>query len=452
MAESDTIAAIATPAGKGGVSIIRISGNDSPRIAGRIAGTLPATRLAGLRRFSDAAGDVLDEGLVLSFEAPASYTGEDVVELHCHGGPVVTAALLDAALAHGARRAEPGEFTRRAFVNGRLDLAQAQAVADLINATSQRAARAARRSLEGAFSVAVHGLVERLTELRLYVEAAIDFPEEEIDFLSDERLAARIRDVADRFDELSVQATTGRRLTDGVVVVIAGRPNAGKSSLLNALAGADCAIVTPEPGTTRDLNRETLSIDGVEFSFIDTAGLRESGEAIEEEGMRRAREALARADFALLVLDAAADDPEASASWRELEAELPPDLAFVRIANKADLTGRAIGRQATTAGELLSLSALDGSGIDTLRQYLLESAGVTGPADGDFTARARHLEAIAAAREQFSEGCEVLASSRAGELMAEHLRLAQMELGKITGEVTSDDLLGQIFGAFCIGK
>ncbi len=444
----DTIAAVATPPGRGGVGIVRVSGPGVRAIIEALIGGLPPPREARFRRFRDARGEVIDEGLVLFFPAPRSFTGEDVLELHGHGGPVVMDMLLERVLELGARPARPGEFSERAFLNGRLDLAQAEAVADLIDSGSRAAARAALRSLEGEFSQAIEALSERLIELRMYVEAAIDFPEEEIDFLSDEAVEARIVELTAAFERLQAAARQGSLLREGLHLVIVGAPNAGKSSLLNRLAGREAAIVTDIPGTTRDLLREAIDLDGLPVHLVDTAGLRTTEDPVEREGVRRARAELERADCALLVIDDTDRDPGREQALRD---SLPQELTVLRVYNKIDRTGREPG---PVPGEpdALAVSALTGAGIEALRSRLRERVGYPGETEGIFLARRRHLDALRRARDHFDAGVAALRAHRAGELLAEELRLAHQALGEITGEFTSEDLLGRIFSSFCIGK
>ncbi len=444
----DTIAAIATPPGRGGVGILRVSGSAAGAIAAAVLGRLPTPRRALFARFRSAAGEPIDEGIALYFKAPASFTGEDVLELQGHGGPVVMAMLLERVVELGARLAAPGEFSRRAYLNDRLDLAQAEAVADLIDSQTRAAARSAMRSLSGAFSEQVHALVDALTELRLYVEAAIDFPEEEIDFLGDGRVAGELAGLLERIERLLAKARTGRLLRDGMTLVIAGLPNAGKSSLMNALTGQESAIVTHIPGTTRDVLREQIEIDGLPLHIIDTAGLREAGDAVEREGVRRAREQIARADHALWVFDDQTDPRAAGLA----QADLPTGLPLTRIRNKADLTDRPPGLHELQGTPEISLSAKTGAGVDVLRHYLKGLVSYEGAGEGDFSARRRHLEAIGRAREALVSGQRALRDGQAGELLAEDLRQAQHALSEITGAVSADDLLGEIFGRFCIGK
>jgi tRNA modification GTPase len=444
--DQDTIVAVATPAGRGGVAVVRMSGRDARRLAGSVVKTLPEARRAGLRLIRDGCGRRLDRGLVIVFPAPRSFTGEDVVEFHVHGSPVVVSTLVRSLVEFGAREAGPGEFSRRAFLNGRLDLAQAEAVADLIQSTSEQAARAAMRSLEGAFSDAVHALVEALTDLRVRIEAAMDFPEEEVDFLSDPELEARLSGILEAFAEVRDRARQGRLLGDGMTVVIAGVPNAGKSSLLNRLAGYDAAIVTDVPGTTRDVLREDIDIEGMPLHVIDTAGLREEADAVESEGIRRAQAAMEKADRLLIVVDATTGrmpPPET----------VPPGVPVTIVRNKLDLTAEPAGLAEDGQGRaLVRVSALTGAGLAALRDHLKACVGYTGEAGGAFSARRRHLDALTRAQRHATAALEQLAEFRAGELAAEELRLSQEALGEITGEVTSEDLLGRIFASFCIGK
>jgi len=450
MTRTETIVAAATPPGRGGVGIVRLSGPKVPEIAAVILGELPAPRHATFARFLDARQEPIDAGLALFFPAPASYTGEHVLELHGHGGPLVLEALVSRALELGARRAHAGEFTQRAFLNDKLDLAQAEAIADLIDAGSREAVRAAMRSLQGEFSAMVRGLTEAVIELRTHVEAAIDFPEEEIDFLADRKLAERFEAVREHLDGVLESARQGRLLREGMTVVIAGRPNAGKSSLLNRLAGYDAAIVTPIPGTTRDVVRERIAIDGMPLHVLDTAGLRHAGDAVEEEGMRRARAEIERADRLLFVIDAVAD-PAADA-YREERARLPEDVAVTLVLNKCDLATGLPLADTVDGPPRLYVSALTGAGLEELRSHLKGCMGFQTVEGGAISARLRHLESLARAREHTEEAARQLTERRAGELVAEALRAAQTALDEITGEFTTDDLLGRIFSSFCIGK
>ncbi|MES1945521.1 tRNA modification GTPase trmE [Salinisphaera sp. PC39] len=441
----DTIAAIATPPGRGGIGVVRISGPGAAGIATAIVGAPPAPRTAGLRTFRDSAGNPIDRGIVLFFPGPHSYTGEDVLELQGHGGPAVLDAVLQAALAAGARPARPGEFTERAFLNDRLDLAQAEAVADLIEADTDAAASAALRSLEGAFSARVHALADSLTELRVYVEAAIDFSDEDIDFLSEGGVLERLDGVREALSALRREAGRGAALREGLRVAIAGAPNVGKSSLLNRLAGRDTAIVTAIAGTTRDVLREAISLDGLPLHVADTAGLRETGDPVEVEGVRRARAEITDADRILLVVD---DRIGPTAEDRRLLNDLAAERVIL-IRNKCDLSGASPGRD--DSGDL-RLSATTGAGFETLVERLKDCAGYRSAEAGGFSARRRHLDALDRAGAALDSGRERLVAEQAGELLAEELRLAQEALGTITGTVSSDDLLGEIFASFCIGK
>jgi tRNA modification GTPase len=449
MARADTIVAAATPPGRGGIGIVRISGPKAPELGAVIAGELPQPRRATFTRFLDANKQPIDAGFVLFFPAPHSYTGEHVVELHGHGGSIVIDALVARALELGARAALPGEFTQRAFLNDKLDLAQAEAIADLIDAGSREAARAAMRSLQGEFSAMVQGLTEAVVELRTYVEAAIDFPEEEIDFLADSELARRLDAVRDHFGAVEQSARQGRLLRDGMTVVIAGRPNSGKSSLLNRLAGYDAAIVTPVPGTTRDVLRERIQIDGMPLHVLDTAGLREAGDLVEAEGIRRAQAEMMRADRVLFVVDTVAD-PGATAF--EEERRRLPQVPVTLVLNKCDLAAGVPLADTLSGPPRIALSALTGQGIDTLRSHLKSCMGYHTLDAGTVSARRRHLDALARSRAHVDTAARVLTERRAGEIVAQELRDAQQSLGEITGELTSDDLLGRIFSSFCVGK
>ena len=437
-----TIVAAATPPGAGGVGIVRVSGKQTERIARVMLGSLPEPRTASYRHFKDANGKQLDTGIALYFPAPASFTGESVLELHGHGGPVVMSLLIDAAVSLGARLAQPGEFAKRAFLNDKLDLAQAEAIADLISSGTAQAARAALHTLSGTFSAAVTALAEQLIRLRMHVEAAIDFPEEEIDFLADDALLNRIDTCAAALEALTSQASVGRVLRDGYRVVIVGKPNAGKSSLLNRLSGEDAAIVTEVAGTTRDILREQINIDGLAVELVDTAGLRDDPDRIEAEGIRRARAALKSADAVLWIQDATEPAEQA------LDEDIPEGTEVIIVRNKIDLTG---DRQAGE-DDAICLSAKTGAGIEALQTRLREAAGYENLGEGAFTARQRHVDALHRAQRHFTTGRSALLESKAGELLAEELRLSQEALGEITGAVSSDDLLGRIFADFCIGK
>jgi len=446
---TDTIAAISTAAGRGGIGIVRVSGGACRAIAEALLGRLPAPRVAQLHTFRDADRQPIDAGIVLYFPAPHSFTGEDVLELQGHGGPVVLDLLLRRVLELGARAAAAGEFTQRAFLNDKLDLAQAEAIADLIDSGSAQAARAALRSLQGEFSAQVHDLAERVLELRMWTEAAIDFPEEEIDFLRDRALAERMEFIRGRFAELAETARQGVLLRDGLTLVIAGRPNAGKSSLLNRLAGYEAAIVTPIAGTTRDVLRERIEIDGLPLHVLDTAGLREGADEIEIEGIRRAHHEIARADRVLFIVDSS--DAAAMAAIGGDLAKLPADVPRTVVFNKIDRSGEP-ARVEEGAPARVYLCASSGGDVDGLRAHLKDCIGFHPAADGALSARTRHLEALRRARTHVEQAHRLLTERHAGELVAEELRDAQRDLGEITGQVTSEELLGRIFSSFCIGK
>jgi tRNA modification GTPase len=450
MSHPETIVATASPPGRGGVGVVRVSGPKAPEIAATLVGELPVPRHATLSRFLDASGTPIDVGIALFFPGPHSYTGEHVLELQGHGGPIIVEQLVERCLELGARRAQPGEFTERAFHNDKIDLAQAEAVADLIDAGSREAARAAMRSLQGEFSSMVQGLTDSLIDLRSYVEAAIDFPEEEVDFLADTELRERLTSVRGHFDAVATAASQGRLLRDGMTVVLAGRPNSGKSSLLNRLAGYEAAIVTAVPGTTRDVLRERIDIDGLPLHVLDTAGLRESDDAIEREGVRRAAAEMSRADRVLFVIDAS-DDPQGSA-YLEEHARLPAEVPVTLVFNKIDLAAGLPVADALSEPKRIPVSALTGWGIDVLRSHLKDCVSFQIAGSGSISARRRHLEALARARECVENAARELLQHRAGELVAEELREAQRSLDEITGVFTADDLLGRIFGSFCIGK
>ena len=441
----DTIAAIATPPGTGGVSIIRISGGEALAIAARVSGITPAPRRATLAHICDARGDTLDQALLLYYPAPHSYTGEDTLEIQGHGGIAVTQAVLAAVLDAGAPLAEPGEYTRRAYLNNKIDLAQAEAIADLINARSQAAVKAANRSLQGDFSRQIETLAADLLALRIYIEAALDFPEEEIDFLREGDIAARLQGWGERLRTLLAQSTQGRLMNDGINLVIAGKPNAGKSSLLNALVGEERAIVTAQAGTTRDIVRETILIHGMPVNILDTAGLREASDLVEQEGIRRTRQALNQADLILLLRDGSALDDRGDETLPPESADTPLLLAY----NKADQTPPAVQAQHADG---LWLSAKTGAGIDALRDAIACAVGRDSREESPYIARERHLRALQQAEDHYQHALAQLHASQNGELIAEDLRLAHDALGSITGAVSSDDLLGHIFSSFCIGK
>jgi tRNA modification GTPase len=432
---------VATPAGRGGIGVVRISGRGARAIAAAILGSVPAARHATFSRFTRSTGEAIDEGIALYFPAPHSYTGEDVLELQGHGGPWVMRLVLRRCLELGARLAEPGEFTRRAFLNGRIDLAQAESVADLIDASSAEAAASAARSLGGEFSRRIHDVVDVLTQLRAHVEACIDFPEEEIDAADREEQARKLAALRAALRSLLDEARQGAVLREGLSVVLIGRTNVGKSSLLNRLAGEDLAIVTPIAGTTRDSVRATIALEGVPIHLIDTAGLRATTDEIERLGIERTWQAVASAGAALFITE-----DEAGASGEEAQhlGRLPPGLPLLQVVNKIDLSGARAG----LTGSTVHVSAKTGEGVDALRGWLLRTAGWRPHGEGVFMARERHLVALHEAQAQL----EAAARSQAFELMAENLRIAQQSLGRITGEVLADDLLGEIFGRFCIGK
>lgn len=444
-ATAETIAAIATAAGRGGIGIVRISGKDLLPLAGKLCGKIPQPRMATLANFNAEDGGAIDSGLLLFFPGPHSFTGEDILELQGHGGPVVLQMLLKRCLDLGARLAEPGEFTRRAYLNGKLDLAQAEAVVDLIDASTSTAARSAIRSLQGEFSKEINVLLEQLTEMRALVEATLDFPEEDLDFLKAADAFGRLERLQQHLARVFDRAQQGRLLQGGLHVVLAGQPNVGKSSLLNQLAGDNLAIVTPVPGTTRDVVRGSLQLEGIPLHVIDTAGLRETEDEIEKIGIERTWLEIERADVVLLLVDARSGVGQAE---QAILAQLPSRLARITVYNKVDLAGRPAERHDEAGGVAVSLSAKHGEGIELLRHELLKIAGWH-PAEDVFIARERHLRALAETRAHISQA---LAQLPHLELFAEELRLAQRALSSITGEFSADDLLGEIFGRFCIGK
>ena len=461
LVHQDTIAAIATAPGRGGVGIIRVSGERALTIAHAVLGITPKPRYAHYGPFRAADGTVLDEGIALFFPNPHSFTGEDVFELQGHGGPVVLDLLLKEVVALGCRLARPGEFSERAFLNDKLDLAQAEAIADLIDSASEQAARCALRSLQGEFSKRVHSLLDQLIHLRMYVEAAIDFPEEEIDFLSDGKVAAMLDAVDNELLAVLREANQGALLREGMNVVIAGRPNAGKSSLLNALAGVDRAIVTDIAGTTRDVLKEHIHIDGMPLHIIDTAGLRDAPDEVERIGIQRAWDEISKADRVLLMIDSTTieTDPEQllhalydERGLQQQASELLNSGRMTVIRNKADLSTETMGLNTTGRFPTVTLSAKHNLGIDALRAHLKQVMGFDAGAEGGFLARRRHIDALNRAKEAVDNGRLQLEGMGAGELLAEDLRMAQNALNEITGAFTADDLLGQIFGSFCIGK
>ena len=446
LSAADTIAAVATPAGRGGIGVVRISGPRTREIAAGVLGSVPEARHATLADFRTAQGTPIDSGIALFFPAPRSYTGEDVLELQGHGGPIVMRELLRRCVALGARVAQPGEFTRRAFLNDRIDLAQAESVADLIDASSTEAAASDRAALAGEFSQRIASLVAALTELRMHVEACIDFPEEEIDPADRAALATKLEGLRAALDTLLLQARQGAVLRDGLTVVLVGPPNVGKSSLLNKLAGEEIAIVTPIAGTTRDFVRATINVEGVPVHLVDTAGLRDSPDEVERIGIERARQAIQSAGAVLFIAEA---DGGACDEESRFADRLPRGTPVAHVTNKIDLTGAPPGSEGDERDKRIRVSALTGAGLEALRAWLLHTAGWRPHGEGLFMARERHLVALQAARTRLSaaEG-----NRQAFELYAEDLRLAQEALGSITGAVTADDLLGEIFGRFCIGK
>lgn len=447
----DTIVAIATAAGRGGVGVVRLSGLDVLPFINSLIGKPLLPRRATYSVFSDAEGEAIDEGVALYFPGPSSFTGESILELQGHGGMVVLDRLVRRCVELGARVARPGEFSERAFFNDKMDLAQAEAIADLIDASSVEAARSAVRSMQGEFSQLINELVETMIQVRIFVEAAIDFPEEEIDFLQDKMLAADLDQLCNDLTEVLAQAQQGAILRDGLTVVLAGKPNAGKSSLLNALAGIDAAIVTAVPGTTRDVLRERITLGGLPLNIIDTAGLRDSDNEIEQEGVRRAWKEIANADQVLFVADATdTSNPKLEELWPEyFQRNLGSTQSVTLLLNKIDLSGHQPGEidEAT-----LAISVKDKSGFDALASHLQTKAGYLGHGEGLFSARRRHLIALTSALTFVQNGIDQLKGAGAGELLAEDLRQAQNELSEITGQFTSDDLLGRIFSSFCIGK
>jgi tRNA modification GTPase len=446
---TDTIAAIATAPGRGGIGVVRLSGPRAFDIATRVAGELPPPRQAVLRHFRDADGGVLDQGLLLAFPAPNSYTGEDVVELQGHGGPVVLDLLVRTACAHGARPARPGEFSERAFLNGRLDLAQAEAIADLIAASTAQAARAAQRSLDGEFSKRVHVIVEETTQLRMFVEGALDFSDEDVDWLADEQLRERLTNLIGRLTVLLHEAAQGRRLREGLIVALAGRPNVGKSTVLNRLAGTEAAIVTDIAGTTRDVLRENINLDGLPLTVVDTAGLRDSRNPVEKEGIRRAWAALEHAELVLFLVD---DQDGVTRADEKLLKRLPAGAKVVLVRNKCDLTRKKPLRTEHEGRIELRIAAGKGRGLDLLRTEIRRAAGLSDAGESLFSARTRHVDALTRALAAVRDAQLRLTEGANPELAAEELRLAQQALSEITGAFTPDDLLGRIFSTFCIGK
>jgi tRNA modification GTPase len=447
---TDTICALATPAGKGGVSVIRLSGQCSAPLAKQIANRVPEHGKYCYCPLRDDSGSLIDQGLVLYFKAPHSFTGEDVIEFHCHGSPIVVDQLLQVLIKQGARLARPGEFSERAFLNDKIDLTQAEAIADLIDSNTVAAARHALRSLQGDFSKLINALVKQVINLRVYVEASIDFPEEEIDFLSQGNISGRLEELQAVLHQIQQQAQQGSILREGLRVVIAGAPNAGKSTLLNALSGQDIAIVTPIAGTTRDMLRQDIQIDGIPIHLIDTAGLRNSDDLVEQEGIRRAKEAITTADRVLLLVDVSqALELTTLPLWQELSVLVGERLTVVF--NKIDLHN-SIPQPQIIGKATLFISAQTKAGLDQLKAHLKLCAGYDPQAGGGFIARRRHLSALSVAAQHLEAAQHCLIHLKAGELVAEELRNVQTALDEITGKFSTDDLLGTIFSSFCIGK
>ncbi len=447
--KNDTIAAIATPPGRGGVGIVRVSGPRVKQIAEAVLLKCPAPRDARYLSFKDSNNTVMDQGIALLFQSPNSFTGEDVLELQGHGGPIVLDMLLSRVVELGARLAQPGEFSERAFLNDKLDLAQAEAIADLIDSSSVEAARSALRSLQGEFSQRIHVLVEAMIKLRIYVEAAIDFPEEEIDFLADSAITDQLTTIIDELNNILAQAQQGCLLREGMNVVIAGQPNAGKSSLLNKLAQRELAIVTDIAGTTRDTLRQEISIDGLPIHIIDTAGLRESTDTVEQIGIERAWTEIEQADRILLLIN---DGDGITAADQIIIDKLPHNIGVTVVRNKIDISNQPAGMNEGSLGKEIALSAKTGEGLELLTKHLKECVGYQAAGEGSFMARRRHVNALQRALQLVLHGQQELELHQAGELLAEDLRLAQEALNEITGEFSSDDLLGRIFSSFCIGK
>lgn len=447
----ETITAIATPSGRGGVGVVRVSGPLCLMIAKHMLSFEPSVRHAHYANFLNTQKEIIDQGIVLFFQAPHSFTGEDVLEFQAHGGPVILDQLIKNIILLGARLAKPGEFSEQAFLNNKLDLTQAEAIADLINAESEQAARCALRSLQGEFSIQINHVVEKLIQLRMYVEAAIDFPEEEIDFLSNSHVLADTKKLSETIENLLAQAHQGALIRDGITVVISGPPNAGKSSLLNLLSKKESAIVTDIAGTTRDVLREKIIIDGMPLHIIDTAGLRETNDLIEQEGIKRAKAVLKEADLVLYLLEVSAEN-NLEQEIKTLSQEIADNIPSIILLNKIDLINMASSIKTINNKEIIYLSIKKQLGIDLLIKTLKEKVGFQTNTEGTFIARRRHIHALQQALHYLQNGIIQLEIYRAGELLAEDLRLAQEALSSITGRFTSDDLLGEIFSSFCIGK
>ena len=449
MHDKDTIVALATPLGKGGIGVVRVSGPLAEVIANNITGGIPKERVATFTHFMDGKGSLIDQGLCLFFRAPRSFTGEDVLEIQGHGGPIVMNLIVERVRELGARLARPGEFTERAFFNDKIDLSQAEAIADLIDSASNQAAMSAMRSLSGEFSRRISPITESLIELRVFIEAAIDFPEEEIDFLDDPRIGNGLDQLIEDITDLKFQANQGALLREGINVVLAGRPNAGKSSLMNRFTGTDTSIVTEIAGTTRDVIDEHVHIDGIPIRLIDTAGLRQGDDPIEIEGVRRAFREIDQADYVLIVVDLDSHREDLKDHVELLLQEIPQNASYLVVLNKADIwQPDAIDLDC----DYILTSALTGQGIDALKDRLKEGIGYSTGLEGSFIARSRHLDALKRGLEAVLKGKALYTDNKAGELLAEELHHCQQALGEITGEFTSDDLLGRIFSAFCIGK
>ena len=453
-AAADTICAVATPSGRGGISIIRLSGQQSVAVAEQLLGFKPSPRHAHYGPFHGHNGDVIDTGITLYFPGPDSFTGEDVVEFQGHGGPFIMDILLQEILGLGLRLARPGEFSERAFLNDKIDLAQAEAIADLIDSQSTQAARFAMRSLQGEFSARINDLVEAMIELRKYVEAAMDFPDEDVDFLGSVEVAEKLADLVVQLEDVQAQARQGRIMKEGLTVVIAGEPNAGKSSLLNVLAGQSRAIVTDVAGTTRDTLHEHISIDGMPLHIIDTAGLHTSADVVEQEGIRRAWQEIHNADLVLLVIDSSRhNNIETSALWQDITPLVESGKPLFQVFNKTDLVTRSSDNpENQNPLRILHVSAKTGAGVTDLKQALKEFAGLTTSVEGGFIARRRHLDALEKSRINLVNAAAELDNTTSGELVAEELKLAHQALESITGRFSADDLLGEIFTSFCIGK
>ncbi|QLB12365.1 tRNA modification GTPase trmE [Bisgaardia hudsonensis] len=449
----ETIVAQATPIGRGGIGILRVSGPLATKVALEILGKCPKPRIADYLPFKDSDGTILDQGIALFFKAPNSFTGEDILELQGHGGQIVLDLLLKRILqVKGLRLAKPGEFSEQAFLNDKLDLTQAEAIADLIDATSEQAARSALKSLQGEFSKKINLLVDDIIYLRTYVEASIDFPDEEIDFLADGKIETKLRNIINQLNDIKKEAKQGSILKEGMKVVIAGRPNAGKSSLLNVLAGREAAIVTDIAGTTRDILREHIHIDGMPLHIIDTAGLRDATDEVERIGITRAWNEIEQADRILLMLDTTDTSQDLEQVRSEFLTKLPKGIPVTIIRNKVDLSGETEAKFEDNNMTIINLSTKTGQGINLLRGHLKTSMGYQSSSEGGFLARRRHLEALEKADKHLQSGLIQLMEYKAGELLAEELRLVQNHLSEITGKFTSDDLLGNIFSSFCIGK